>query len=119
MIPLRISIVAGAAALVLILVVFELVRRRRLDERYALLWLVTGVVILVLAVWRSALDRLALLIDVSYPPSILFALAGVFILLLLLHLSSVISKLTNQNKRLAQRVAILEGEMRESLEGKS
>ncbi len=50
--PLRVSIAAVVGAIVLLAVIFELIRSRRLQERYALLWLLTGVVILVLAAWR-------------------------------------------------------------------
>jgi beta-lactamase regulating signal transducer with metallopeptidase domain len=79
MTPLVVSIVAAIASVVLILVVLELIRSRRLRERYALLWLLTGVVLLVL-----------------------------------LHYSTVISKLHDQNTVLAQRLALLEQQLRES-----
>jgi hypothetical protein len=108
MTPLKISIVAAVAAVILLLVIFELIRSRRLQERYALLWLLTGLVILVLAIWRGALERLASLVGISYPPSALFVLASFFVLLLLLHYSTVISKLSEQNMILAQRLAQLE-----------
>jgi len=110
--PLRISLVAAVAALLLLFVVFELIRSRRLQERYALLWLVTGVVILVLALWRGALGLLADAVGIAYPPSALFVLAALFILLLLLHYSTVISKLSDQNRILAQRLALLENQIR-------
>jgi hypothetical protein len=108
MTPLRISIVAAAAAIILLLVIFELIRSRRLQERYALLWLLTGLVILVLAVWRGALSKTASVVGIAYPPSALFVLASFFVLLLLLHYSTVISRLSEQNTILAQRLAQLE-----------
>ncbi|MFN2470671.1 MAG: DUF2304 domain-containing protein [Gaiellaceae bacterium] len=111
MTPLRVSLVAAAAALLLLLVIFELIRRRRLQERYALLWIATGVVILVLALWRGALSQLAELVGIAYPPSALFVLAAMFILVVLLHYSTVISKLADQNRILAQRLALLEHEL--------
>jgi hypothetical protein len=110
--PLRISLVAAVAALLLLFVVFELIRSRRLQERYALLWLLTGLVLLVLALWRGALGLLADAVGIAYPPSALFVLAAVFILLLLLHYSTVISKLSDQNRILAQRLALLENQLR-------
>jgi hypothetical protein len=107
--PLRVSIVGVIASLLLILVVLELVRGRRLKERYALLWLATGVVLLVLSGWRGGLNTIAGWVGVStYPPAVLFAVATLFILLVLLHYSTVISKLTDENVELAQRVALLE-----------
>jgi hypothetical protein len=110
MTPVRVSIVAAVAALVLLFVIFELIRSRRLQERYAMLWLLTGVVILVLGVWRGLLSRIADLVGIAYPPSALFVLAAFFILILLLHYSTVISKLSDQNRILAQRLALLENE---------
>jgi hypothetical protein len=107
--PVRVSIVGAIASVLLILVVLELVRGRRLKERYALLWLATGVVLLVLSVWRDGLNTLAAWLGVTgYPPAVLFAVATLFILLVLLHYSTVISKLTDENVDLAQRIALLE-----------
>jgi cell division protein FtsW (lipid II flippase) len=109
MTPLVVSVVAAIASVVLILVVLELIRSRRLRERYALLWLLTGVVLLALSLWRSGLNTIAGWVGIeTYPPAILFAVAVLFILLVLLHYSTVISKLADQNVILAQRVALLE-----------
>ena len=109
MTPVRISILGAAASLLLILTVLELVRGRRLKERYALLWLATGVILLVLSIWRDGLNTLAGWFGVTgYPPAVLFAVATLFILLVLLHYSTVISKLTDDNVELAQRIALLE-----------
>ena len=109
MTPLRASIAGAIASLILILVVVELVRGRRLKERYALLWLATGVVLLVLSIWRDGLNTIAGWLGVtSYPPAVLFAVATLFIFLVLLHYSTVISRLTDENVDLAQRIALLE-----------
>ena len=109
MTPLRVSLAAAAASIVLILVVLELIRSRRLRERYALLWLATGVVLLVLSAWRDGLNTIAGWFGVTgYPPAVLFAVATLFILLVLLHYSTVISKLSDQNTLLAQQLALLE-----------
>ena len=113
MTPLRVSLVGVAASLLLILVVLELVRGRRLKERYALLWLATGIVLLVLSAWRGGLNTLAGWLGVTgYPPAVLFAVATLFVLLVLLHYSTVISKLTDENVELAQRLALLEERVR-------
>jgi cell division protein FtsW (lipid II flippase) len=112
--PVKVSIIAALASLLLLLVVFELIRSRRLRERYALLWLLTGLVLLVLSLWRGGLNTIAGWVGVeTYPPAVLFAIASLFILAVLLHYSTVISKLTDQNVILAQRVALLELELRE------
>jgi hypothetical protein len=112
--PLRVSIAAAIASLLLLLVVFELIRSRRLRERYALLWLLTGVVLLVLSLWRDGLNTMAGWFGISgYPPAILFAVAILFILLVLLHYSTVISRLSDESMILAQRLALLEERLRE------
>ena len=113
MTPLRVSIAAAIASVLLLLVVFELIRSRRLRERYALLWLLTGVVLLVLSLWRGGLNTIAGWFGISgYPPAILFAVGILFILLVLLHYSTVISRLSDQSTILAQRLALLEERVR-------
>jgi hypothetical protein len=104
----RIQIVAIAAAAGLIFVLLELVRRRSLLERYALLWLFSAIVLLALAVWRDVLEEVADALGVAYPPNALFLIAFGFVLVLLLHFSLAVSRLTDQTKVLAQRLALLE-----------
>jgi hypothetical protein len=112
--PLKISIAATIVSVALLLVVFELIRSRRLRERYALLWLATGVVLLVLSAWRGGLNTIAAWLGVrGYPPAVLFAVGLLFVILVLLHYSTVISRLTDQNIVLAQRLALLETRLRE------
>jgi cell division protein FtsW (lipid II flippase) len=114
MTPLAVSILGSIASFALVLVVLELIRSRRLRERYALLWLLTGLVLTALAAWRSGLNTIAGWLGVrSYPPAVLFALAILFILAVLLHYSTVVSRLTDQNTILAQRLALLELQLRE------
>jgi cell division protein FtsW (lipid II flippase) len=112
--PVKVSVAAIVASLVLLLVVFELIRSRRLRERYALLWVLTGIVLLALSAWRSGLNTIAGWFGVeTYPPAVLFAVALLFVLAVLLHYSTVISKLADQNVILAQRLALLELELSE------
>ena len=108
MTPLRVSLLAAVASGGLLLVVLELIRRRRLRERYALLWLLTAGVMLTLSVWRSGLDTIAGLVGIHYAPSALFAVAALFAVVVLLHYSTVISRLSDENAILAQRLALLE-----------
>ena len=105
---LRLQIVSIGATLALFVLVFELVRRRRLMERYALLWLFSTVVLLGLAVWKDLLEQVASAIGIFYAPSALFVVAFGFILAILLHFSLVISRLADQTKVLAQRVGLLQ-----------
>ena len=114
MTPLPISIAAAVASFFLLLIVFELIRSRRLRERYALLWLLTGLVLLALSLWRSGLNTIAGWFGVrGYPPAVLFAVGLLFVIIVLLHYSTVISRLADQNTILAQRLALLEAKFRE------
>jgi hypothetical protein len=92
--------------------IFELVRRRHLMERYAILWLLAGGTILVLGLWKGLLTHISHGIGIAYPPSALFAVAFLFVLGLLVHFSTTISRLSDQNKVMAQRIALLEHEQR-------
>jgi uncharacterized protein DUF2304 len=115
MTPLRISLGASAVSILLLAVVFELIRSRRLRERYALLWLATGLVLIALSAWRDGLNTLARWVGVrSYPPAVLFAVGLLFVIVVLLHYSTVLSRLSDQNTILAQRVALLENRLDES-----
>jgi hypothetical protein len=109
----RLQIVAILGALGLLLLVLELVRRRALMERYALLWLLCSFVVLGLAVWQDALAVLARQMGIVSAPNALFFVAVGFILLLLLHFSAAMSRLSDQSKVLAQRQAILEQQLHE------
>lgn len=108
----RIQIVAILGSAVLLLVVLEMVRRRRLQERYALVWLGSALVLLGLAAWRDGLGKVSDLFGIAYPPNALFFIAFAFVLLLLLHFSSAVSRLADQSKVLAQRFALLEERVR-------
>ena len=108
----RIQLVAIAASGLLLLAILELVRRRRLLERYALLWLFSALVLLMLAIWRGFLEDIARVIGVAYPPNALFFIAFAFVLVLLLHFSLAVSRLTDQTKVLAQRLALMEERQR-------
>jgi hypothetical protein len=116
---LRIQLVAIVGTVILFLIVLELVRRRRLLERYALVWLGSAVILFALAVWGGLLNTIADAIGIFYPPTALFVIAFGFILMLLLHFSTAVSRLTDQTKVLAQRLALMEQrqhEMEKSLD---
>ena len=108
----RIQLVAVIVAGIVLLIVLELVRRRRLMERYALLWILSAIVLLGLAAWRGGLKVISQTLGIVYPPNALFFVGFGFVLLLLLHFSSAVSRLADQTKVLAQRAALLEERLR-------
>lgn len=104
----RLQIVSIVVSAGLFLLVFELVRQRRLMERYALLWMFSAACLLGLSVWSDLLNQVSEAVGVRYGPSALFAVALGFGFILMLHFSLVLSRLSDQNKVLAQRVALLQ-----------
>ena len=107
----RSIILAVGASLAALLFVLELVRRRKLREEYSLLWLCTGLAMLVVSAWRDLLHGLAAAFGIAYPPNLLFLLAALFSLFILLYFSTVITRLTQENKEIAQEVALLRYEL--------
>jgi hypothetical protein len=105
------GLAASVAGLILVL---ELVRQRKLREDYSLLWLATALVLIVLSVSRPLLDSIAALLGVvTYPPAALFLVAIGFMLAILLHFSTVLTRLARENKEIAQQMAILRWELSE------
>ncbi len=103
----RLTLLVFVAALGLLLLVLEMVRRRALAEKYSLLWLIMSVVILLLAIARPALDRIAPILGIYYAPSALFVAGFVGLLVILLYFSAVITQLTREARIAAQQIGIL------------
>jgi hypothetical protein len=107
----RSVVLATAASLAAFFFVLELVRRRRLSEEYSLLWLATALAMLIVSAWRDLLHGMAAAVGIVYPPNLLFLLAALFSLAILLYFSTVITRLTRENKDIAQTVALLQYEV--------
>lgn len=102
---------ATAASIAALVFVLELVRRRRLSEEYSLLWLVTAFIMLIVGAWRDLLHGMAAAVGIVYPPNMLFLMAALFTMAILLYFSTVITRLTRENKDIAQHVALLQYEV--------
>ena len=113
------SVLGAFVALTLLGVVFELIRRHRLQERYALLWIAASVVLFVLSVSPTLLEAMAATLGIVYAPALLFAVTTVFAIVMLLHYSTVLSRLVSRNTELAQAVALLEERIRRLEHGRS
>jgi hypothetical protein len=104
----------GLLSLTLLSITFELIRKKRLREEYAILWLFTGIAVLVFSLWPEfLLSQFFVRITGIFYLSAVVLIAFFFLLLIVFHFSVVISKLTGQNKDLAQRYALLEMEFKE------
>lgn len=105
--PLRQKVLAITLGVGLLILIFELVRRRKLREEYSWLWMLTGAVILILAIWYDLLLFITHLVGAVLPASTLFFFGIFFLVLINLYFSVKVSTLTSQIKKLAQEVAIL------------
>lgn len=103
----RIQIVAILLNIFLAGMIVELIRRGRLKEKYSLLWLFAIGVMMFLSFWQGFLDIVSKWVGIYYSPSFLFLVAFVFLILISLHFSVVISGLTEKNKKLAQEMGLL------------
>ncbi len=111
--PVRQKIFALLVGISIFFFIVEMVRRRKLREEYSWLWLLTGLGIILLAVWYDLLLFISRLIGAVLPTTTLFIFSLVFLLLIALQFSMKISSLADQNKKLAQELAILRHEMEE------
>jgi hypothetical protein len=103
----RISIIAVLASSILLLYILEMVRRRKLREEYSILWLAGGMIMLVFSLKKDWLKWVSDAAGIYYPPSFLFLIGILFILLILIHFSITISRLYQMNKKMAQEMALL------------
>jgi hypothetical protein len=108
----RVEFWAILGCVVLFGALIELVRRNRLKERYSFLWFITAGVLLTLALKRDWLEDFARIAGVYYPPTALFMLLVFFMLLILIHFSTVISRLLQDKQSLTQALGILESRVR-------
>ena len=99
------AIVLGFAVL---LFVINLVRTRKLKEEFALLWLLTGVVLVLTPLFIDYLDMLAYALGIEYPPALIFVLAIISLLFILFQFSMRISRFSDQIKVLTQELALLQ-----------
>ncbi len=109
---LKIQIITGVVSILLLVIVFELIRRRRLKEEYALLWLLSGLVILIFSIFPKLLNIISRAIGMYYLTA-LFVISFLFLLLIVLYFSTVLSGLSEKNKELTQELSILEFRFRE------
>ena len=111
---IKVQIIVGVLSIILLLITFELIRKKRLREEYAILWLFTGGVVFLFSLWPEFfLSQFFVKITGIFYLSAVVLIAFSFLLLIVLHFSVVISKLTSQQKDLAQRYALLELELNE------
>ena len=109
---LKIQIIIGTVSILLLVIVFELIRRRKLKEEYSLLWLLSGIVILMFSIFPDLLGIISKAMGMYYLTA-LFVISFLFLLLIVLHFSTVISRLSKNNNELTQELSILDFKFKE------
>jgi predicted tellurium resistance membrane protein TerC len=109
----RVQILAIAASIVLLLVVLELVRRRRLVEEYSLPWVLAALALIGVSLRRDVLDSSARWLNVHYPPAVLVLLLIFIVFVASLCFSVILSRQQQQIEKLIDETAILSAEIRE------
>jgi hypothetical protein len=105
------QVIAIVVSISLFLFILFLVRKKKIKEEYSLLWLSSSIVFIFFSIWRDGLEYFAKLIGIAYPPAALFLILLLAVFLILIEFSINISKLTEQNKILAQELALLRSEL--------
>jgi len=103
----RVQIFSILGSVGLFLFIVHLIQRRKLKEEHSILWLTVFAFFIIISVFRPFLDVLAKLAGIYYAPAALLLFLILGILIILIHYSIIISKLSEQNKNLIQEVALL------------
>jgi hypothetical protein len=109
----RMQIVALTVSVLLLAVVLELVRRRKLIEEYSFLWIVFSLIVLALSIRREILHAVARWLGVFYPPIVLVMLLIVMFFAASLAHAVIVSRHRKQIERLTEETAILSAELRD------
>lgn len=109
----KIQFIAIIVSLLFLLYIIRLIVRGKLREEYSIVWIACTVLLIVFSFWRNGLEVMARLVGVYEAPNLVFTGAIFAIFIYLLHLSVVVSRLHNQNKQMAQDIAILKEKMKE------
>lgn len=100
-------LVALVGSVLVLLGIIELLRRRQLGEKYAVLWLVVGILLLIFTVFPGLLTGIASGLGVAVPTNLMFFVGILFLVGVVLHLSWEVSRLENETRKLAEDQAIL------------
>ena len=109
----RIGLLGAAVSVLLLIVVLELVRRRRLTEEYSLVWILASLALLGLSFSRPLIAMAAGWLGVYYPPAVLLLALLTLVFAALLYFTVVASRQRTQIERLVEEVSILAAEVRD------
>lgn len=112
MISTTLRIAMLLAVVIYFLLVFHLLKKKSLNLKYTLLWMLSGVLMLLLAIFPQILTVFAKLVGIYEPTNALFAMIFFCMIVILMSLTAIVSKLNEKNKRLIQSFALLEKRVR-------
>ena len=113
MIPGTLRVVLIAAIIVYFIMILIFLKNKTLELRYTLLWMFAGMILAVLVIWPELLSRLVRLVGIKSNMNGLFIMAIAFIVMIMMSLTSIVSRQTNKIRHLIQEIAILEKRVRE------
>lgn len=108
---IRIQIIGIIGSLFLLFLVIELIRRGKLKIEFSLLWFFMSILFLLVSIFRGLLDKFSYMVGIGYPPSALFLILLIGLIMILIHFSTVISNLKEAKKNLTQKIGLLEIEI--------
>lgn len=110
---LGIRLIIFGLGLILSIIIFELVRRKKFREELSLIWFIVGIALMASSVADLIVDPIAKKLGIGYPPALVFVWVIFFLILALLYFSAVISDLKGKIKELSQKIALMEFEQNE------
>ena len=108
MITGRLRIFLLAAICIYFVTMFQLLKHRALNLKYTLLWLVSGFVMLIMALFPRLLELFAVLVGIDDPMNALFSVVSFCIIIILMSLTAIVSRQNEKSKTLIQSIALLE-----------
>ncbi|MFZ5950947.1 MAG: DUF2304 domain-containing protein [Candidatus Rifleibacteriota bacterium] len=106
----RIQLISFFSSLAFLFFILELIRKKRLKEAYALLWIISGFVFLFFSCWKTGMDYFAAKVGIFYPPAFLFLILIVAIIIILVQFSVVVSTQNEHIRKLTQELTLLKSE---------
>jgi hypothetical protein len=110
---MRLTVLTALTAVILLAVIAELLRRRQLREKYTVLWMAVGFMVVLLGFFPAMLNALARALGVASGASLVLFLGVVFLLLVCIHLSWEASRLEEKTRTLAEEVALIRVQLTE------
>lgn len=107
----RVQVFFVCASFLILLYILEMIRRKSIKDEYSILWLLGGFTMILFSLWEKLLSKLSKLLGIFYPPSTIFIIGLLFLLLISIHFSHIISKIIDQNRRFAQEIGLLKEEV--------